>query len=559
MREKLFQLLSLSKVKKIIYVDDLFCLDHHLDKAKAILNTWLETGEYKKLDFLPEDKEIALEEFESWWMSATDEDKRKCIFEIMEVKIDEQSILDCLKEIKEKGIDVIFMEPSDFSDEYIARLKSEVNKDSQVLLLMDKEFEGQQHGGEALLKKIDDTQFVHCGLFSGTFAIEDEIKEWKNRGFSATVYPLSKNRILEEPEEKIIEGLRNILWLNHISKMKKDAIEVFKKSVNNACDRFKNIDPASFDSAIIRTSQKEGCWEYLTLNRILMVMLENSIHSEVAEENKFSKIQEDLSLLRESSFFCSEEYDKTWLKELRNSELYTSGAYINKTYSPVVNGDIFLIGAKKYILLFQPCSLSIREHGNRARDLSSAYVIEIKTFTNDKQIEVNNNSNDQQTEIKPNTNDKSTLKDIEVPLENPKDLEFHYVSLASFQHICLDVVDMVSFNSEGKAIIDVSKKECPIDEKKLLQPNMLKRYKKLVNFVKRLIPILKTYDKGDAKDSAKYFLKSCFLTLPMLNGDNVVEFPITRVERYNELLSQVLYSKLMNYMSRIAVPNDFSE
>lgn len=559
MREKLFQLLSLSNVKKIIYVDDNFCVDHHFDKAKAILNTWLETGEYNKLDFLPEDKDIVLEEFESWWMSATDEDKRKCIFEIMEVKIDEQSILNCLKDIKEKGIDVIFMEPSDFSDEYIERLKSEVNNDSQVLLLMDKEFKGQQHGGEALLKKIDDTQFVHCGLFSGTFAIEDEINEWKKRGFSATVYPLSKKRILEEPEEKIIEGLRNILWLNHISKMKRDAIEVFKESVNNACDRFKNIDPASFDSAIIRTSQKEGCWEYLTLNRILMVMLENSIHSEVAEENKFSKIQEDLSLLRESSFFCSEEYDKTWLKELRNSELYTSGAYINKTYSPVVNGDIFLIGAKKYILLFQPCSLSIREHGKRARDLSSAYVIEIRTFTNDTQKEVNKNTNDTQTEVKPNTKEKSTLKDIEVPLENPKDLEFHYVNLASFQRICLDVVDMVSFNSEGKAIIDVSKVECPIDEKKLLQPNMLKRYKKVVNFGKKLIPILKTYDKGEAKDSAKYFLNSCFLKLPTLRGDNMVEFPITRVERYNELLSQVLYSKLMNYMSRIAVPNDFSE
>ena len=88
---------------------------------------------------------------------------------------------------------------------------------------------------------------------------------------------------------------------------------------------------------------------------------------------------------------------------------------------------------------------------------------------------------------------------------------------------------------------------------------MLKRYKKVVNFGKKLIPILKTYDKGEAKDSAKYFLNSCFLKLPTLRGDNMVEFPITRVERYNELLSQVLYSKLMNYMSRIAVPNDFSE
>ena len=88
---------------------------------------------------------------------------------------------------------------------------------------------------------------------------------------------------------------------------------------------------------------------------------------------------------------------------------------------------------------------------------------------------------------------------------------------------------------------------------------MLKRYKKLVNFGKKLIPILKTYDKGEAKDSAKYLLKHCVLKLPTLRDDNVVEFQITRVERYNELLSQVLYSKLMNYMSRIAVPNDFSE
>lgn len=539
MREKLFQLLSLSKVKKIIYVDDLFCVDQYFDEAKAILKTWLETEEYKKLDFLTEGKEFALEEFESWWMSATVEDKRKCVFEIMKVNMKELNILECLNNIKEKGIDVIFMEPSDFSEEYIERLKSEVNNDSQVLLLMDKELEGQQHGGEALLKKIDNTQFVHCGLFSGTFTIEDEINEWKDRGFSTTVYPLSKKRILEDAEEKMIEGIRNILWLNHISKMKNDAIEVFKKSFKNTCERFKNMDPASFDSAMVKTSQKEGCWEYVTLNRILMVMLESSIHSKVVEENNFPKIQEDLSLLRESSSFCSDEYiDKTWLKELRNCELYTSGIYINKTYSPVANGDIFLIGKKKYILLFQPCSLSIRQDGKRSRDLSSAYVIEIKTNTN--------------------TN-KHTLKDIEVPLENSKDLEFHYVNLASFERVCLDVVDMVSFNSDGKAIIDVSKEECPINDKKLLQPNMLKRYKKLVNFGKKLIPILKTYDKGEAKDSAKYLLKHCFLKFPTLRDDNVVEFQITRVKRYNELLSQVLYSKLMNFMSRIAVPNDFSE
>lgn len=47
--------------------------------------------------------------------------------------------------------------------------------------------------------------------------------------------------------------------------------------------------------------------------------------------------------------------------------------------------------------------------------------------------------------------------------------------------------------------------------------------------------------------------------MPCLRNGKIIEFNVQRIERYNELLAQVLYSKLMNYMARIAVPNDFSE
>lgn len=535
MIEKLVQLLNQSNVKKIIYVDDIFCVERYLEDAHAVLRTWLETDDYHKLDFISSDKDVLEEEFDSWWNTATDTDKRNCVFNIMKISVAGQNILLCLNKIKAKAFWVEFMTPTEFTDAFIKSLKDEVKENNQVLLLMDQDLEDQKHGGEELLQKVEDSQFVHCGLFSGKFTIDEEIVIWKKLGFSPTIYPLSKKRILDEPEEKMIEGLRNILWLNHVSKLKEDALEVFDKGYKLARQTFQHMDPASFDSVIVKTSEKEGCWEYVTLNRIFMVLLENSIQTSIVGENNFQKLQNDLCKLRMSSVFCSDnEIDKSWLRELRKSELYTSGAYINQTYSPVTNGDIFKIGSKKYILLFQPCSLVIRHDGKRSRQLASAYIIEIK----------NNNMH--------------PLKVNEAALENSELPDFSYVNIASFKRVSLDVLDLVSFNNEGQAIIDVTKENCPIDDANLLQPNMLIRYHNILLFAKKLIPILIACDKGDAKNSIQHFCKSCFLTVPCLRDGKIIEFQVQRIGRYNELLSQVLYSKLMNYMARIAVPNDFS-
>lgn len=46
MIDKLVQLLNLSNVKKIIYVDDIFCVERYLEDAHAVLRTWLETDDY---------------------------------------------------------------------------------------------------------------------------------------------------------------------------------------------------------------------------------------------------------------------------------------------------------------------------------------------------------------------------------------------------------------------------------------------------------------------------------------------------------------------------------
>lgn len=535
MIEKIKNLLTQSNVTKIIYVDDLFSLENCYESAKAKLRVLLERDDFKHLDFLSGEKEIAIEEFDSWWKKASNEEKRTCVFEKIKIDVDEMNILSCLNTLKEKGFEISFMAPNDFSDEYITELKGQLSEERHGLLLIDKELDGFGHDGTYLLNKVDSEQYLHCGLFSGKFNIEDEINQWKEMGFSATVYPVSKKRIMEEPQKRILEGFRNILWLNHIFKMKEHSKGILKKGCEATIRNLEQIDPASFDYAVIKRSHEEGCWEFITINRILMVMLENEIQSEVLKEEKFPCIQKDFTALRVSSTYPVDfQLDDSWLKQFRQKEVYTNGNYINKTFSPVANGDIFSMNGKEYILLCQPCSLSIRKDGRRARSLNSAYLLEIKKGEKSKSS----------SEI---FDDPTTKK---------------YVDFAAALTCNLSVMDLVSFNGNGIANINTSIDSTKLTIRDLLQPNMLKRYDAIKKEMSKYLCLYQTClvrEAKDAKAALDYYTKSCFLTIPEIKDASTITFNISRTQRYNELLAQVLCSKLMNYMARIALPNDLSK
>lgn len=72
------------------------------------------------------------------------------------------------------------MSPAEFTDAFIGDLKNEVKDSFQVLLLMDQELEDQKHGGETLLQKVEDTQYLHCGLFRANFLLTKKLMYGKN-------------------------------------------------------------------------------------------------------------------------------------------------------------------------------------------------------------------------------------------------------------------------------------------------------------------------------------------------------------------------------------------
>lgn len=54
-------------------------------------------------------------------------------------------------------------------------------------------------------------------------------------------------------------------------------------------------------------------------------------------------------------------FDKTQVLDLRHKELYIKDNIQNSLHYPLSNGDIFNIQGKEYILLVQPCNISLRK------------------------------------------------------------------------------------------------------------------------------------------------------------------------------------------------------
>lgn len=543
MIEELKTLLELSGVNQIIYVDDLFNAENYFYDAKAKIRELLEKDDYKQLEFLSGEKEVALDEFESWWWNkASSDDRSDFISNKLKIEVEEGNVLSLLNDLKESGMEIKYMSPQEFQDKYNKgnNENNQVTPNPQVLLLMDKELGGENgHNGLALLNHVGTDNFGYCGLFSGTFKIDEEIEEWKKMDYAPNLYPISKKRIDDKDPNLVIFGIRNILWLCHISKMKNHFESILKEGQKKALARFKQIDPASFDYAVMKKSEKEGCWEYDTIHRILMVMLETEMQNEIMNEGNFSGIQKDLSTLRASSTMLNGDSSSNssfpWLIQFRKEELYIGGDYINNTFSPIANGDIFEQGNKEYILLCQPCSLSIRENGKRARDLNTAYLLEIKDDGNEK-------------------------ANCEI-LEESSGSNKKYVNLASALTCNLSVMDLVSYNVEGIAQIDISKEVIDIPDHELIQPNMLQRYSMIKKEMENYLQLYKACEgkqDGQALKAVNYFSKACFRTVPKVNG-NEIFFTFKRKCRYNELLAQVLCSKLMNFMARVALPNDLSK
>lgn len=561
MKDHIRELIEKRNIKRIVYVDNEFEFDIYKDSIKAFLRENISDTSIKWPFSTEAGIDYAIEECNRW---LDDNSNNDCISQF----IKERNIKRGTLEIEKILNDILPPEilhcitPNEFKEQYIDNPIYTPTETEQLVVLMDKYLdEDDANSGMRLLTPFKNKEHVACGLFSNKFQIHDEIKNWNDCDNAKNIYPLSKHRVTEDGKDFLL-GLRNVVWLRQISDIKAQILDLYNNAFENTRQDLDSLDPASFDWAIIKSSAHEGCWEFDMMKRIMLLLLNRHIEKLMTEGEDFSKIQELTQILKQISDFpqCNDIPNSKLLKDYYKSEVYADISYINNTYSQIANGDIFEIEGKgEYMLCCQPCNLELRKDASR-KSSEFVYLLPIeKTFIlTEDSLEQRKKQN------------KQLYRSI---LHQLSDEESVCVNLAANVRINPRILDLVSYNKDGLAVIDINKDKEQINDSHIMQANMLTHYHKIysticnhVKLCKKIASLPKdTLEKGE-KQSLLKMLKKPFemateklITVDCNPDTGIINFKIKRIRRYKEPFSQIVLNDFMNFLSRQALPNDFSK
>lgn len=558
LQENVNRLFQDRNIKQVIYVDDFYGKDSFSEPVIEFLRQNYGTdGLDWQFDIEP-NIEVAIANCRLWMFNVDEFQLKKwcnnhgieCTKSIEECRLSEalpMGVLQCLS-------------PAQFKTEYIDNPINTLSKDHQILILMDKYIEPEDpQSGMRLLNTFKNVDYVSCGLFSNTFHPNQEIERWIDCERANNVFPLSKERLNQENLEDLLQGLTNVVWLRQISDIKQKVCDLFQDSLNNAKNVLCQLDPQSFDSAIIKTSSREGCWEFETLKRIYLLLIDLFMQKALINEGNFVDIQNYTKVLKS---ICSFHMDSPMelsrqLRDLRKSEVYDDIEYLNKTFSQISNGDIFDVSGNKYMLVCQPCNLMLRGDASRnAKEFVYLLPIEEVFIPTNLEDESQKKKCRRQTYI-------SHLLQI-----NGESL--YCVNLGSAKRISPKVLDLVCFNESGLATINLNHDRDTLPNASLMQENMLKHYHNIYCTLKNHVSVCQSIsnDRQLSREDKAYIMKILkrpfelstekFVSAEFDVDNNLLEFGLKRVGRYKDPYVQIILQNFMDYQSRQAFPHDFS-
>ena len=561
MKNHIRELIEKRNIKRIVYVDNEFEIDIYKDNIKSFLRENISDTSIKWPFQTEAGIEYAIEECNRWLDDDSNNDHISQFIKEQNIERGTHDIEKILNDILPPEI-LHCVTPNEFKEQYIDNPIYTPTETEQLVVLMDKYLdEDDANSGMRLLSPFKNKEHVACGLFSNKFPIDDEINNWNDCDNAKNIYPLSKHRVAEDGKDFLL-GLRNIVWLRQISDIKGQIIDLYNNALENTRKDLESLDPASFDWAIIKSSAHEGCWEFDMMKRIMLLLLNRHVEKLMTEGGDFYKIQELTQILKQISDFpqCNDTPNSVLLKDYYKSEVYADISYVNNTYSQIANGDIFEIEGKgQYMLCCQPCNLELRKNASR-KSSEFVYLLPIeKTFI------LTDNSQEQRKK-----QNKQLYRSLLHQLSNEESL---CVNLAANVRINPRILDLVSYNKDGLAVIDINKDKEQINDAHIMQANMLTHYHKIysticnqVKLCKKIASLPKETLEQSEKQSLLKMLKKPFemaseklITVDCNPDTGIINFKIKRIGRYKEPFSQIVLNDFMNYLSRQALPNDFSK
>lgn len=588
-KEIISKLLKASNINNVYYIDDIFQddkeIDEHFEEFSAATEECLSKGHTEDI---PDEIIYAgpgnLEnEVRRWWAKMSLDKKEQMLKKYVSEKTEKSAI--SIQEVM--GELCICCSPSIWDEKYKTDAQEKINAGQSILLLFDyalsKGRNGLEYAEEALAL---DTDCAYCGIISNQFRIDDEFQqrdEYKKQNSKYYIYPLAKERLTIKTDDysAFISGLKNILWVKHIELIKKHTKEIIQNAFDKTLDQYLEIQPPTYKQIIIDSSFTEGCQEIDTTLRLFQIILDKKIKESITEDT-LSQINKNSDLIldiqAQSDVNCQYPKVNDQAISFIKDERFLDGSIINSIYAPIQNGDIFKINKTLYILLCQPCNISIRSEGKRGNnDYDTGFLVKLD-LTKNIGVSKNHTFYSVWSKIEDELKNKGVQPEVLqsqkkelaklLELENASNIplifeignpgKLYTARLKDFHTFSLSLLDSVSFNKDGKAIINSATTERPM----WLHRNLYERQKQIVDQMKDWRQFKQNlselcYDCQwlfDIKAISSKFFNG--IKYQYSENDQII-LPIQRIGHYRRPYSDDLLTQFSHYISRAGFPHPF--
>lgn len=585
------KLLNATNITEVYYIDDIFQddkeIDEHFEEFSVAIEVCLSEGHTEdipeKIIYAgPDNLEY---EVRRWWAEMTLDQKKQMLKRYFSGKEKGRQPAVSIQDVMDERC--ICCSPSVWDKEYKTDVKAKINAGQSILLLFDyalsKERTGLQYAEEALDL---DTDCAYCGIISNKFRIDNEFQQrddYKKRNPKHYIYPLSKERLTIAPKDysAFISGLKNILWVKHIELIKEHTNVILQKAFNETINRYLDIQPPTYKQIIVDSSYTEGCQEIDTTLRLFQIILDKKIKESITEDSlSLININSDLILNIQAQSDVNCQYPEVNDQAINfiKDERFLDGSIINSIYAPIQNGDIFKIHKTLYILLCQPCNISIRSEGKRGNnDYDTGFLVKLDLTKNigvskkhtfysvwSKIENVLQNKGIQPEILQSQKKELANLLELEnasnIPLAfkigNPGKL--YTVRLKDFHTFSLSLLDSVSFNKDGKAIINSVTTERPV----WLHRNLYERQKQIIDQMKDWRQF--KHNLNELCYDCQWLFDIKAISSKLFNGikyeyseNDQIILPIQRIGHYRRPYSDDLLTQFSHYISRAGFPHPF--
>lgn len=593
-KEAVAKLFDATEIVAIYYIDDKFQeaakIEDHFEEFEIAIEKRCESGDTKGFpkNVIEADPVNRGMEIKKWWESGTTEERNQLFNRYADSESKNGYPAMLIKDLL--GKDCICCSPSHWNTHHKNTALSYIKKKKQILLLFDQELSNSIKGLDYAVSFFDNpkvAKFTYCGIISNQFRIESEFaerEEYKKQQPNYYIYPLSKERLTVQQDdyEPFLSGLKNVLWVKHIEILKTQTRKVLKSAFKNTINRYFEIQPPAYKKIIVDSSQKEGCRELDTMLRLLHIILDKEIKESLVSKNFLKLVNSESNIIATIDSDMSRQYPETdeQAKVFIKDEKFIEGKTLNALYTPLQNGDIFNINNERWILLCQPCNIAIRKNGRRGNDYNTGFLIrltpskDVQPMPSEKKLletickNVKNMLSEEEKKFRSNElNDyKKAIQQL-ITAENQLNFALDFeigqvqytVQFNLFRTIDLELLDNVSFNADGNAVINLKQVDIPQMHKNLVDRKTCinQRFEKLSTSTQHF--------KTHCNHCEHYeMLVDLFASISKdINFDHIesdkITFPIQRIGHYRSPFADVLLTKFTHYLSRAGFPHPFVE